>query len=655
MAPDTDITGARRTRAATGLTVLVVLGIILGSLRAGHGAAQSPPPATTIASVPGELLVGFAPAATASQRQSAHAAAGATVLATIPQLVVDRVRLPAGVDRDQAIQAYQSRPGVAYAEVVARYQAALIPNDTWYPAAWGLPRIGAPDAWNVTRGSGAQTLAVLDTGIDANHNDLLGRVVFGINTVGGGDLADRHGHGTHVAAVAAAAGNDRFGVAGVTWNSLVLAVKVLDDTGAGTAASVAAGIVFAVDYSALVINTPFAGPPSRTLEAAVEYARARDVLIVAAAGNDNAALACPACYPSVLAVGATTQAYGRATFSNHGAGLDLVAPGEEIIAALPVSNPCALCHLAVAPGFGYLSGTSQASAFAAGAAMLVLSRYPDASAAQVAAQLTRTATPAGGFGAPVGLLQLAPAVYSPLLLRETPTPLPTPIRTASPSATATTIPTATPPPSAPMFVSGVVRRGASVAPPGSELVALISNITCGRATVAAGGSFSIQIASAAQTPGCGTDGATVTWTLAGAPATPAIPFRAGGALSLTLTAAPVGASPTATDSTTPPPTASPTRTPTPTGSLAAMTVTGRALIGGRLAPGGTPIEARVGGQTCGASTIQAGAFTLTVASADQSSGCGLSGAAVTFHLGGAPAQGSLPFTPGATRLIAVWR
>lgn len=644
---------ARRTisarLASAALLLIVVGGVLCGGLRStGSSAAQ--PPAQALggaASVPRELLVGFAPDATAGQRQSAHTAAGGTLLSSIPQLAVDRVRLAVGADRDQAIRTYQGRPGVRYAEENALYQASLIPNDPWYPAAWGLSRIGAPEAWTLTRGSGAQTLAILDTGIDANHNDLVGRIVFGINTVdSSGDLTDRHGHGTHVAGVASAAGNDRFGVAGVSWNSLVLTVKVLDDTGTGTAASVAAGITFAVDYSALVINASFGGPPSRTLEAAVEYARVRDVLIVAAAGNDNAAtLACPACYPSVLAVGAVTPASSRAAFSNYGAGLDIAAPGEEIISTLPVSNPCALCHLAVAPGFGYLSGTSQASAFVAGAAMLVLARYPAASAVQIAAQLSQTAAPVRGFAPPVGSLFLIRALASPLIVRETPTPLPTPVRTATAAPTATGTATV---PLQPMQVQGTARIGGSAAPAGTEIVARIGAVVCGWTRVTAAGAFSLSVASAMQTAGCGTHGATITWTLAGAPATPSTTFLSGGAATIALTAPGSG---TSTPTVLPP---SATPTPPPTGGTG-MTVQGLALQGSGIAPDGSVIEARIGGQGCGTATIQSGRFTLLVQSAAQTPGCGVANAPVTFLVGGVSVRGSVVFVAGALRSVTVYR
>src|SRR5262249_54839350 len=150
---------------------------------------------------------------------------------------------------------YRSLPSVAYAEPNRSVQALITPNDPQYEQQYGLPKISAPTAWNTTTGSSAVTVAVLDTGIDTSHPEFQGRILAGWNTLlNTANVTDGYGHGTHVSGIASAGGNNGIGVAGVSWSNLLLPVKVLDDGGSGTDASVAAGIVFATDHGARIIS-----------------------------------------------------------------------------------------------------------------------------------------------------------------------------------------------------------------------------------------------------------------------------------------------------------------------------------------------------------------------------------------------------------------
>src|SRR5205823_15048136 len=171
------------------------------------------------------------------------------------------------------------------------------------------------------------------TGVDAQQPDLVGRVLPGYDFVDdSSDTSDRLGHGTFVAGVAAADTNNGIGIAGVAWNASILPVKVLDRSGGGTDAQIAAGITWAADNGASVINLSLGGPESsEVLRNAIEYALSKNVVVVAAAGNEASTIPqYPAAYPGVVAVSATDWAGDLTYFSSFGPWVTLAAPGFEI-------------------------------------------------------------------------------------------------------------------------------------------------------------------------------------------------------------------------------------------------------------------------------------------------------------------------------------
>jgi subtilisin family serine protease len=208
----------------------------------------------------------------------------------------------------------------------------------------------------------------VDTGVDLDHPDLAGNVVSGYNVISpGAPPQDDHGHGTHVAGIVAAITNNNVGVAGVAGGCRIMPVKVLNNVGEGTDFDVATGIQWAADNGARVINMSLGSPDySYALADAVDYAYGKNVLIVAAAGNDGLeSILYPAALPHVMAVGATDKIDGRASFSNYGNALDIVAPGVNIFSTLWDNS------------YTYLSGTSMATPHVAGVAALVLSLHPE--------------------------------------------------------------------------------------------------------------------------------------------------------------------------------------------------------------------------------------------------------------------------------------
>ncbi len=294
--------------------------------------------------------------------------------------------------------------------------AQVVPNDPMYATQWGLAKINCPAAWDRTTGSTTVVVAVVDTGIDLNHPDLAANLLPGRDLVdwigttpttniringqdwrAEGDFLtadnspdDEVGHGTHVAGTISAVSNNTRGVAGVTWNCRLLPVRVLGRirrvsdgrvTGVGTDADIAAGIRWATDNGARIINLSLGGPGSSFVQRdAVAYALSRGCLVVAAMGNDNSDTpSFPAAYPNVLAVGAVDSADLRAGFSNRGPHIDVVAPGVGI-RSTDWDNI-----------YSYKDGTSMAAPHVAGLAALLLSRRPSLTAAEVADIIRQTA------------------------------------------------------------------------------------------------------------------------------------------------------------------------------------------------------------------------------------------------------------------------
>lgn len=262
------------------------------------------------------------------------------------------------------------------------WDGGLVGMDPRFPEQWGLGAARFPDAWEIERGHGRIPLCVVDTGVDASHPDLRPHLMhaggtYGVNAMAGGrgGATDDVGHGTHVAGIAGAIAGNASGIAGAA-REPILAVKVMDAKG-GRESDLAAGILACVDAGTRVISLSLhIDRHSPTVQRAIERAQAAGLLVVAAAGNDGAAtVRYPAAYPGVLAVGSVGADGKTSPFSNRGARLDLVAPGDHIVSTFPGN------------GYRVGSGTSQATPFVAAAAALAWERDPSASAADVRALL----------------------------------------------------------------------------------------------------------------------------------------------------------------------------------------------------------------------------------------------------------------------------
>jgi thermitase len=367
---------------------LLALSLTIGPL-ASAGAFG--PGDTADALVPGQILVQFKPGTAAWDRAGLHASLGVKSKGTIPQIDVEIVGVPAGRSAEGLIKMYEKNPNVVFAEPDYILTAtAVVPNDPYYSNQKSyMDSIAAPQGWAISTGSADVTIAVLDTGVSP-HSDLAGRLVKGRDIINSDDdPADDHGHGTLVAGVAAATGNNAIGVAGVNWAAKIMPVKVLSSSGAGTTSQVAQGLIWAADNGADVANMSLGGTTSaNTLQNACDYALGKGVVLVAAAGNDGTSkLNYPAAYESVIAVaGLNFNCDALASWSSRGEGLDLSAPGTRIWGTTYDGS------------YGYASGTSVASPFVAGYAALVLSVNPTLTPTDVRGVLTSTATDLGAAG-----------------------------------------------------------------------------------------------------------------------------------------------------------------------------------------------------------------------------------------------------------------
>ncbi|HEU0201841.1 MAG TPA: S8 family serine peptidase, partial [Burkholderiaceae bacterium] len=370
--------------------------------------------------VDGQVLVGFLPGAAGQARSEAHRQVGGRLIRTLRQLDVDVVAVAAGAV-PSSIDAYRQNPNVRFAEP-NHVRRLTLPNEGSEPwpygsppssinfmtEQWGLHNTGqplfydqftgelgalkgAPDAdidfsevWDRLTGQAIDqgiVIAVLDSGVDCTHEDLNGKCIiqqnFGPSTYGQADVI---GHGTHVAATAAAKTNNALGTAGVGWNAKVADLKVCYEEidyffgivyGYCNDADIAAGLTFAADQGHHIASMSLAGPEQgSTLSAAVDYAVARGVLIIAGAGNAYTQDPMyPAAYPSVMAVGATDYFDNLASFSSFGkTWVHILAPGVNILSALSV-EACGTANC-----YGWNSGTSMATPHVSGAAALVWGR-----------------------------------------------------------------------------------------------------------------------------------------------------------------------------------------------------------------------------------------------------------------------------------------
>jgi len=417
-------------------------GLIFSALLLG----AVPTPASAVAAAGNERIVVQArPGLTAGERADVRADAGVRAVERLPLPGMEVVSAPRG-ERDEALAALARDPAVAWAE--PDHPVRVATADPFWTELWGLRSasdadIDAEEAWAVSRGTDV-TVAVADTGVDAGHPDLQGRLVPGrdfiADAVADDDPRDGHGHGTHVTGTIAA-GEDDKGIVGVAPASRVMALRVLSDDGSGLSSDVAAAFAYAGDHGVRIVNASLgSSSPSRAQEEAI--AAHPDTLYVVAAGNAGAdvdggspAYPCALALPNVLCVGATTRSDVAAAFSNRGVvSVDLHAPGQDILSTLPGGS------------YDWWNGTSMAAPHVAGAAALLAAEHPGWDAAQLREALLAGADrlPAlAGLSATGGRLNAARALR---VAASRPAPPSSPAPTPEPAAPTPASPPAEPEP-----------------------------------------------------------------------------------------------------------------------------------------------------------------------------------------------------------------
>ncbi|MEJ2695319.1 MAG: S8 family serine peptidase [Candidatus Sulfobium sp.] len=400
----------------------------------------------------GELLVRYKTGTAAAASARMNSAVGAKSVRKFPLVNAEQVKLPEGVSVKDAVSRYMQDPDVLYAEPNYLRYPMMTPNDTYFnPQQWALDNtgtyasgtvgddIGMPQAWDLTQGSRDVIVADIDSGVDYNHPDLVNNIWIntgedcnnGIDDDGNGyiddcqgwnfpagtnDPMDDFGHGTHVAGIIGAVGNNGQGIAGVMWNVRIMPLKFISQLGpvacggeegfCGDVADEVAAIQYAVDNGAKVINASYGAETfSQDEHDAISAANDAGVLFVAAAGNGSLDTAgdnndimpeYPAGYnlPNIIAVAATDQNDERASFSNFGPNsVQVAAPGVYILSTVPTMGVAgsfsSFCTSSFFTGYEICSGTSMAAPHVAGLAGLLESYYTNFDYGQVRSTILR--------------------------------------------------------------------------------------------------------------------------------------------------------------------------------------------------------------------------------------------------------------------------
>ncbi len=367
------------------------------------------------------LLIGFRDASSAKVQAAILKSVKAQVVTIYPDGPV-LVLTPSTASRNAALANLKQFAAVRYVEPNSMLHIdATVPNDPGYSRQWGLDStnnvdVDAPQAWDTTTGNSSTIVAVIDSGIDLSHPEFAGRIWTNageVNGVAGADndgdgfandihgwnflsntsnISDDNGHGTHVAGILGATGNNATGVAGVNWKAQIMPLKFIGADGNGSVDDAIRAIYYAVNHGARVINASWGGGDRvQALTDAISFAGSRNVVFVTAAGNESVNNAVQKSYPAddrlpnAISVAAVDNTGKLASFSNFGSTtVDIAAPGVNIRSTVP-------------GGYATYSGTSMSAPYVSGVVSLLVGLHPEYTAKQLVQRVLNTAKPLAGL------------------------------------------------------------------------------------------------------------------------------------------------------------------------------------------------------------------------------------------------------------------
>lgn len=360
-------------------------GLVAALFFASAVPASAAPPANAGVMAPTRVLIQTRAGLGDAEVEKAIKGHGGRRVSRLSKIGVEVVELPPAANAEAVARALAKNPHFKFAEPDYWVAPDFTPNDPYYSSSWHLPKIGAPAAWDRSRGQNV-TIAVLDTGVDSSHPDLKGQLVPGWNFYdNNADTSDVHGHGTGVAGAAAASGNNSLGVASVAFNARIMPVRISRPDGYASFSTIANGLMWAADHGARVANISYAVSDSSTIKSAAQYMRNKGGLTVVAAGNDGTGLGI-APTDTMITVSATSSNDALASWSNYGDVVDISAPGVNIYAT------------SRGGGYAKKSGTSFASPVTAGVVALLKSARPELPPSEIEKLLFASATDLGAKG-----------------------------------------------------------------------------------------------------------------------------------------------------------------------------------------------------------------------------------------------------------------
>jgi subtilisin family serine protease len=335
--------------------------------------------------VKGHILVQPRPGLPDAEFAKALAPHGGYVVGQITNLGVYVVALPAAASEAAVANLLSRNPHIKFAEPDAVVEPVFAPSDPYYGNEWHLFTIGASSAWDRSLGTGV-TVAILDSGIDATHPDFQGQLVSGWNFYdNNSSTADVYGHGTEVAGVIGAIGNNGIGVAGVAWGAKLMPIRVTDTSGNGYISMLASGLTYAADHGARVANMSFAVQSYSTIQTAAQYLRNKGGVACNSAGNYGTLDSTPPT-DSLVSVSATDSTDTLASWSSYGPYVDVSAPGVGIWTTT------------LGGGYAAPSGTSFSSPLTCGVIALMMAANPALAPSQIVGLLESTAVDLGTPG-----------------------------------------------------------------------------------------------------------------------------------------------------------------------------------------------------------------------------------------------------------------